>query len=105
MTEKQTLLKFIRFFMSRNTFTKLEFYDSLILTENALKLTYVHLNFQKFWGLYTGPFFTASRGNEEGDSWERRVRDGRGIDVPLSRRNYKPRRRRNFFKPPPPKKF
>jgi hypothetical protein len=59
VADKQTVLKLIRLFMSRNMFTKLQFYDSLIWTENALKLTYVHLNFQKFSEVY--PSFTGGR--------------------------------------------
>jgi hypothetical protein len=71
-------LKLIRFFMSRNTFTKLEFSDSLIWTENALKFTYAHLHFQKFSGvLPPDPSLQQVEGMREGDSWERRLREGR----------------------------
>jgi hypothetical protein len=66
MADKQTVLKLTRSFMSRNVFTKLEFTDSLIWTENALKLTYAHLHFQKIFRDYARTSFTAGKGNEGG---------------------------------------
>jgi hypothetical protein len=63
MADKQTVLKFIRFFISRNTYIKLEFYDSLILTETYLRAS----TFSKIFRGYTPrPLFTAGRGNEGG---------------------------------------
>jgi hypothetical protein len=67
--------------MSRNTFTKLQFYDSVISTENALILDHLRASaciFKNFSGLYPGPLFTAGRGNKEGDIWEMGLGRGGG---------------------------
>jgi hypothetical protein len=66
--------------MSINTFTKL----NCVLRQLDLnrKCTETHLRestFSKIFRGYTpGPLFTAGIGNEEGESWERKVREGRG---------------------------
>jgi hypothetical protein len=65
--------------MSRNMFTKLEFYDSLIWTENALKLTYVHLHLPKFSGAYTSDPLLQRRGRVRVGEW--RVEEGREGNV------------------------
>jgi predicted transcriptional regulator len=67
MADKQTVLKLIRFFMSRNTFTK---FIKLVLRQFNLnpKCTETHLRASTFSKIFRGrdPFFTAGRGKEGG---------------------------------------
>jgi hypothetical protein len=68
MADGQTVLKLIRLFRNRKTFTKLEFYYSLIWTENALKLTYVQ-NFKNFPRLISRTPFYRGKRLREGEGW------------------------------------
>jgi predicted transcriptional regulator len=77
VADKQTILKLIRFFMSRNTFTK---FIKLVLRQFNLnrKCTETHLRASTFSKIFRGedPFLQRVEGMREGDSWERGL--GRG---------------------------
>jgi hypothetical protein len=79
MADKQTVLELIRFFVSRNTFTK---FIKLVLRQLNLnrKCTQTHLRASTFSKISRGrdPFLQRVEGMREGDSWERRVTEGRG---------------------------
>jgi hypothetical protein len=79
VTDKKTVLKLIRFFKSRNTFTK---FIKLVLRQFNLnrKCTETHLRASTFSKIFRArdPFLQRVEGMREGDSWERRVREGRG---------------------------
>jgi hypothetical protein len=79
VADKQTVLKLIRFFMSRNTFTK---FTKLVLRQFNLnpKCTETHLRASTFSKIFRGgdPFLQRVEGMRKSDSWERRVREGRG---------------------------
>jgi hypothetical protein len=87
VADKQTVLKFFKLFVSKNTFTKLEFYDSLIGTKNALKFTNVHLHFQKIPGIMPIFPFSEGEGLRESEGWERKVREGRVMCSPKKPQN------------------